>query len=150
VVPSHHGVKGRPYESREGIVVPESFSQSIENSSHCFEGSFDSWALGHSQVSPIPCIFGSIRTIAWLTLIVPRRVLISAKADPNLPSLHGRTPLMGAARGGHIESARILLAAGADCSKQNDDGETAADLARDHLKLADMIHSEARMADGPT
>ena len=98
----------------------------------------------------IPCIFGAIRNITWLTLIVPRRVLISAKADPNLPSLHGRTPLMGAARGGHIESARILLAAGADCSKQNDDGETAADLARDHLELADMIRSEARMADGPT
>lgn len=93
--------------------------------------------------------FNCTLQVASLTLIIHCRMLISAKADPNLTSLHGRTPLMGAARGGHVQSARILIAAGADCSAQNDDAETAADLAEGNLELADIIRSEALKAASP-
>ena len=57
-------------------------------------------------------------------------VLVDAGADVNATQRHGWAPLHGAARNGSLASVERLLAAGADPAARNDDGTTAADLAR--------------------
>jgi hypothetical protein len=57
-------------------------------------------------------------------------VLIDAGADVNARQRHGWTPLHGAAQNGSLASVERLLAAGADPAATNDDGTTAAELAR--------------------
>jgi len=94
-------------------------------------------------------------------------ILLAAKADPNLESLHSRTPLMGCARAGHLQVgsslldsahiavlmagraprlqvARVLIEAGADVSRCNSDGEDALFLARanGHTELAAMLEEQ--------
>jgi len=56
--------------------------------------------------------------------------LLAAGAGPETRQAGGYTPLMGAAAGGSEPLARRLLAAGADRRLTNDEGETAADIAR--------------------
>lgn len=56
--------------------------------------------------------------------------LLEHGADPNAVTDSGRTPLMQAAKGGHIDQVRILLAHGADVSVRTKEGETALTLAR--------------------
>ncbi|HEX5015906.1 MAG TPA: ankyrin repeat domain-containing protein [Candidatus Limnocylindrales bacterium] len=67
--------------------------------------------------------------------------LLDAGADPNVHQRHGWTPLQGAAEHGDVESVDRLLAAGADVAATNDDGVTAAELARraGHGELADRL-----------
>jgi ankyrin repeat protein len=57
-------------------------------------------------------------------------VLIEAGADVNATQRHGWTPLHGAAQNGSLATVTRLLAAGADRAARNDDGVSAADLAR--------------------
>jgi ankyrin repeat protein len=57
-------------------------------------------------------------------------VLIDAGADVDARQRHGWTPLHGAAQNGSLDSVDRLLAAGADPAARNDDGTSAADLAR--------------------
>lgn len=57
-------------------------------------------------------------------------ILISAGADVNATQRHGWTPLHGAAQNGSLVTVERLLAAGADRAARNDDGVSAADLAR--------------------
>ena len=68
-------------------------------------------------------------------------VLIDAGADVNARQRHGWTPLHGAAQNGATGTVERLLAAGADLTTCNDDGVTAADLARaaGHVELADRL-----------
>lgn len=69
------------------------------------------------------------------------RRLLAAQADPNLCSLHGRTPLMGAAMNKRPPLVQILLEAQADVAAKNDHGETALDLATsaECAEAADML-----------
>lgn len=67
--------------------------------------------------------------------------LIDAGADVNASQSHGWTPLHGAAHNGLIGTVRTLIAAGADRGARNDDGVSAADLARSagHLDVVDAL-----------
>jgi len=56
-------------------------------------------------------------------------VLVKAGADVNAPSENGTTPLIAAARGGHLEVAKLLLANKADPNRALESGETALDIA---------------------
>jgi uncharacterized protein len=56
--------------------------------------------------------------------------LVDAGADVNATQRHGWTPLQGAAKNGSLPSVERLLAAGADRTARNGDGDTAEDLAR--------------------
>jgi len=68
--------------------------------------------------------------------IVELLLAAGAKADPR--QRHGWTPLHAAAQNNDARSLEALLAAGADPALRNDDGKSAADVARDagHLELA--------------
>jgi uncharacterized protein len=57
-------------------------------------------------------------------------ILLAAGAEPDPRQRHGWTPLHAAAQNGDLRSVEALLAAGADPTLQNDDGRSAADLAR--------------------
>ena len=57
-------------------------------------------------------------------------ILLAAGAEPDPRQRHGWTPLHAAAQNGDLRSVDALLAAGADPTLQNDDGQSAADLAR--------------------
>lgn len=58
------------------------------------------------------------------------KMLVDKSAEVDAPSPNKTTPVMMAARGGHIYTVKALLDAGADASLQNDSGMTAIDLAR--------------------
>lgn len=67
--------------------------------------------------------------------------LVAATGDPDITPKHGFTPLMEAAMLGRAEMVDVLLAAGANKSRKNPDGKTAADFARDkgHVELAKKL-----------
>lgn len=56
-------------------------------------------------------------------------LLITAGADPNIPTHRGNTPLHIAAYMGHAEMVKFLLGKGAEPSRQNEQGETPEELA---------------------
>ncbi len=58
-----------------------------------------------------------------------RSLVTSQNADVNATDERGSTPLIEAARFGHEDIARILLAAGADVKAKDKDGKTALMLA---------------------
>jgi len=57
------------------------------------------------------------------------RALLEAGVDVDVRGYRGRTPLFSAAELGNVEVTEILLAAGADPSLKDDDGETIESLA---------------------
>jgi ankyrin repeat protein len=57
-------------------------------------------------------------------------LLLSSGAEPDPRQRHGWTPLHAAAQNGDLRSLEALLAAGADPELRNDDGRSAADIAR--------------------
>ena len=65
----------------------------------------------------------------------------SARADVNLADKDGWTPLSVAAFYGNAELIKALLAAGADPSRQVEDGDTAYDkaVAWDHPECAGLL-----------
>ncbi len=56
-------------------------------------------------------------------------MFIDKGADVNLPTNKNYTPLMSAAKGGHIEIVKLLLDKGADPSTRDTSGKTALDYA---------------------
>ena len=52
-------------------------------------------------------------------------LLLQAGANVNVANVNGQTPLMAAARNGHIGAVRLLLEAGADVNAANAKGQTA-------------------------
>ena len=72
-------------------------------------------------------------------------LLVERGADVNVRQRHGWTPLHTAAHNGSEELVDALLAAGADPAATNDDGVTAADLARKdgHAAIAERLEALA-------
>lgn len=58
------------------------------------------------------------------------QMLLDKDADMNAKSPNNTTPIMMAARGGHILTVKLLLDAGADATLKNDVGMTAIDFAQ--------------------
>lgn len=58
-----------------------------------------------------------------------RSLVSSPGADVNATDEHGSTPLLEAARYGHEDITRVLIAAGADLKAKDKDGKTALMLA---------------------
>ncbi len=58
------------------------------------------------------------------------KLLLDKSAELDAPSPNKTTPIMMAARGGHIYTVKALLDAGADASLKNDVGMTAIDFAQ--------------------
>ena len=67
--------------------------------------------------------------------------LVAATGDPDITPKHGYTPLMEAALQGSSDLVDVLLAAGADRTRKNLDGKTAADFAneRGHAELSKTL-----------
>ncbi|EKX44609.1 hypothetical protein GUITHDRAFT_109385 [Guillardia theta CCMP2712] len=57
-------------------------------------------------------------------------LIMAAKANPNYPSFHNRTALMGACMNGYEDVVKTLLESQADPSIRNDENENALDLAK--------------------
>jgi ankyrin repeat protein len=73
-------------------------------------------------------------------------LLLERGADPNARQQLGYTPLMGAANAGRDDMVDLLLDRRADPAMVNDDGKTAADIARDHghVALAERLSVRGR------
>lgn len=71
----------------------------------------------------------------------PAEALLDAGVSPDTRSPTGRTPLMEAAEGGHVELIQLLLSAGADPNLVDDSGHSALLLAvrRDRRDAADAL-----------
>lgn len=76
------------------------------------------------------------------------RFLLRRGASINLGNRTGFTPLHHAAEAGSLQAAEALLAAGADVTKTNENGMSAADVARarEHADLALKIDAARRPA----
>lgn len=59
------------------------------------------------------------------------RTLLDAGADPNLATPDDWSPLMSAAAAGNLLGVELLLTRGADATRRNKNGKTAADWARE-------------------
>ncbi|MFS0755601.1 ankyrin repeat domain-containing protein [Noviherbaspirillum sp. 1P10PC] len=71
------------------------------------------------------------------------QLLIKRKAQVDCADSAGQTPLMLAAKEGHVDRARLLLQAGADRNLKDRNGKTALQLAMDGQKkdTADLLRS---------
>ena len=78
------------------------------------------------------------------------RLLLQAGADVNAANVNGQTPLMAAARNGHIEALRLLLEAGADVGAANAKGQTALMSAAQngHLEAVRLLLEAGASAAG--
>ncbi|CAK0882639.1 unnamed protein product, partial [Prorocentrum cordatum] len=77
------------------------------------------------------------------------RALETSCAQPQLDACDeaGNTPLMIAARWGHLEAVEVLVGAGADLSLENTEGLTAADLAASDEIRAAIRAGEQRVSE---
>ncbi|MCC8377501.1 MAG: ankyrin repeat domain-containing protein [Rickettsia endosymbiont of Graphium doson] len=69
------------------------------------------------------------------------KLLLKHKANPNLTTFNGTTPLMAACEKGDLEIAALLLKNGADINKSNNNGDNALFLAckNGNLELVKML-----------
>lgn len=69
------------------------------------------------------------------------KLLLDKSAELDAPSPNKTTPMMMAARGGHIYTVKVLLDAGADATLKNDVGMTAIDFAQQggHKDIVDGL-----------
>jgi ankyrin repeat protein len=69
------------------------------------------------------------------------RLLLDKAADPNAKAQSGSTPLHTVAFTGDRASLDLLLKHGADRAIKNNDGKTAADIARErgNQEVADLL-----------
>lgn len=79
------------------------------------------------------------------------QLLLAAGANVNHPNGgwwgDRSTPLMLAARDGHTEIVKLLLAAGADASKKNRKGKTALDLVHNEISKTKMFYKYSEIAE---
>ena len=76
------------------------------------------------------------------------QILLDASAYIDAESPNKTTPLMMAARGGHILTVKLLLDEGADATLKNDQGLSAIDLARqfNHVDIVDGLTYQLKRA----
>lgn len=76
------------------------------------------------------------------------QLLLDASAYIDAESPNKTTPLMMAARGGHILTVKLLLDEGADATLKNDQGLSAIDLARkfNHVDIVDGLTYQLKRA----
>jgi ankyrin repeat protein len=91
------------------------------------------------------------RALNWAALgnrVDAMRFLLRRGASIDMANLTGFTPLHHAAEAGSLAAAEVLLAAGADATRLNAAGYSAADVARgrDHPEVAAKIDAARRPA----
>jgi ankyrin repeat protein len=79
------------------------------------------------------------------------RLLLDKSAYPDAESPNKTTPIMMAARGGHILAVKTLLESGADASLKNEHGMTAIDFANknNHKDIAEGLTHRLKKAGKP-
>jgi hypothetical protein len=98
--------------------------------------------------------FGEMTPLHWLTkrsshhadvveLEPICEALLAAGADPNAIDTWGHTPVLLAARFGHIELLRQLVSAGGDPRHRDHSGRNALHWSRGHIDCADWLKSLA-------
>ena len=101
---------------------------------------------GHALMGQTPlCVAaaaGQEEACSWLVEV--------AAAAPDLPSIDGRSPLWLAAAAGHLDVARYLAAAGADCGQPSAAGKTPlhAAAAGGQLECAEWLCTDCAGAGG--
>ena len=79
------------------------------------------------------------------------RLLLEARADPDVRGRRGATPLFKAAGTAAISQARVLLQYGADVNLANEDGTTPLDATWANRECRDVIRDEGGLkGDGVT
>lgn len=86
---------------------------------------------------------------AWVGDVDIIDMLLKKSAQVDAPSPNGTTPLMMAARGGHIHAVKALLDAGADPNLLNEHQMNALAFAREgnHQDIVDGLISRAKKAE---
>lgn len=70
-------------------------------------------------------LYSDLRLMVGARCLLQVTLLLDCGAGVNSRDVHGRTPLMWAAVGGHLPTLRLLLERGADINAACDDGRTA-------------------------
>merc|ERR1719483_1454279 len=101
----------------------------------------------HAQDDNFPgCTALSVAVASGSSSII--EALLGAGAAVNVKDLIGETPLMNAAKEGHLLSVRLLIAAGADLTLRSDDheGYSAVDLAKlfRHTEVQELLEQAIR------
>lgn len=96
----------------------------------------------NSHSCPYRTCLTPIESAAWTGRNDAVRFLLERGADVNAASHNGTTALMAAAYHGHVETVKLLLAAGSNPNAERD-GDTALKFAKEerHMEIVELLRA---------